>query len=125
VSPLLAAPRLIEELVRSTVAELRALLSDGSPLAAFLLERFAGYRGRGKAGAVWSKEIRDLAATARLACPGGVTADLVYSPVLSGSDRGASSWGRDPGRHLGAKARHVDRDAVLDSFLDGLDAVSD
>jgi len=121
--PLIRVPTLtVSELVRSTVPELRALLEGRGPLATFLLERFADYRG--DAGPVWSKEIWDLAATACLARPDAVRSDLVHSPVLSGSDWDELAWSRDPGRHLGREARHVDRDAVLESFLDSLEAVS-
>jgi inosine-uridine nucleoside N-ribohydrolase len=120
--PLIRVPTsTVSQFVRSTVPELRALLSGRSPLAEFLLERFVDYAPDDEP--VWSKEIWDLAGTACLACPEAVTADPVASPVLAGGEDDLR-WSRDPERHLGREMRTVDRDAVFVSFLDALDAVS-
>ena len=122
--PLVRVPTFtVSQLVRTTVPEMRSLLSGRGPLAEFLLERFADYAPDDE---VWSKEIWDLAGTACLACPETVTADLVPSPVLAGDRDGEQGlrWSRDPGRHLGSEMRTVDRDGVFASFLDALEAVS-
>jgi hypothetical protein len=107
----------VAELVRSTVPELRALLAERGPAAAFLLERFVELRDERGGRTAWSKEVWDLAATAVVACPGAVSTSLVHSPVLTAD----LTWSHDPDRHLVRVARHVDRDAVFRSVLDALD----
>lgn len=102
----------VAEHLTTSAAELDRHLDDG-PAGEYLRELFDECADRRGAGAVWTKEIWDLAPIAYLADPSRVSTHLAHSPALTAD----LTWNRDPTRHLIRVARSVDRDAVFSDLF--------
>ncbi|MFB6073470.1 MAG: nucleoside hydrolase [Haloarculaceae archaeon] len=112
--PLIHVPTInVAEHVRTTVPELRHLLTDAG-IGGFLRDRVEAYEGADRRA--WSKVIWDLAATAVLTVPDAVETALAPSPTLTGEE----TWNVDQARHRVRVVRRVDRDAVFDAFCSRL-----
>lgn len=114
--PLVHVPcRNVAEHLTTSAAELDCHLGE-RPIAEYLRELFDECADRRGAGAVWTKEIWDLAPIAYLADPALASTHLAHSPALTAD----LTWNRDPARHLIRVARGLDRDAVFSALFEAV-----
>ncbi|MEQ9453575.1 MAG: nucleoside hydrolase [Phycisphaeraceae bacterium] len=110
--------RTVAQALRTTPAEMRDALSDGSPVEAFLLERFLAYEGyevprrvgwNGGRPIAYGKEIWDLGPIAWLVDPSWTQSHLRSSAILQRD----LTLSQDLRRHQVRELTEIDRDAVF------------
>ena len=101
--------------LHSTVPEIERYIEPNGDIGAFLAMRFKEYNDIHKG---WSKEIWDMAAVAWVLNADWGPSHLISSPILTDQ----VTWSVDHSRHSIRYVHHIDRDAVMQDFIDKLEA---
>ena len=101
--------------LHSTVPEIERYIEPNGDIGAFLTMRFKEYNDIHKG---WSKEIWDMAAVAWVLNADWGPSHLISSPILTDQ----VTWSVDHSRHLIRYVHHIDRDAIMQDFIDKLEA---